>query len=853
MNLPQTITDLLSRLLGLEEAQTIQRYRPSLAAPWAQENPAWLLFGCLALAAASVLFYARYQRHRPVGPRVALAAFRAVVLCLLLLLLAQPILKVTVTSLKRPVLWLLFDGTASMAIADELPQRQRNELAEAVGMTDASDHVDPPGAAGTDRQQPGPGSTAQPAPAARIDYVKALLAREDDNLLTRLAEKYRLKAFLFDRSDGVRSLDPSPQGSDDPDGSHLAGQLTSHGRLTAIGEAIDELGRRHGTGNLAGLVITSDFDQNSGRAALAAAERLGVKIYTVGIGPTAAVNLSVALETRLTAKKDEKLPVTAILRQQGLDGEEVTVMLSARPLDEDQSTADGAADGAADPPSAVPVPIDQKTVTLSAASVPVEFDYVPQQAGRFALVARVDPLAGEAVQQDNQRQRAVTVRDDFLRLLFVEYEPTWEWRFVKEVFHRDKLVGMDGFRTFLRSSDPRVRDSNAMFLPAMAQKRSDFFANDVIFLGDLPASAVSRRFCEMTEEFVRDFGGGLVVLCGPRFGPGELADTPLAKLLPVKVDASAGVFDRQPFRPKLAPGALQYPFMRLGGDDDENLRAWDNLGLLPWYQPVERLHPLATALVEHPSRTCIDGHSLQPLVAIRRYGRGEVVYLGFNETWRMRRGYGELYYRQFWGQMIHRLGLSHALGRQKRFVLSTDRPAYRPADRVLLTVEAYDADFRPLQEEDLPDGRLQGELVLPIEAAAGGAVDDAQPLGISQVRQGLFETRLPVFAGGEYRVRVTDPVTGKPVQTTFKVASVALERHSVVRNVALQRQLADAVAGGKTFDLTTVASLPDQIKLTPKTETSTEIITLWHTWLAFGCVVGLLLGEWLLRKWVNLP
>ena len=223
----------------------------------------------------------------------------------------------------------------------------------------------------------------------------------------------------------------------------------------------------------------------------------------------------------------------------------------------------------------------------------------------------------------------------------------------------------------------------------------------MIFLGDMPASALSPRFCEMTEEFVGKFGGGLVVIAGPRFGPGQLADTPLAKLLPVKVDPAARPYDRQPFRLQLSPAAEQYDFMQLGSSPRENRKAWDNLGLLPWYQPVERVHPLASVLAEHPEHTCADGKTPQPLIAIRRYGKGEVVYLGFNETWRLRRKYGELYYRQFWGQMIHRLGLSHALGSQKRFVVRTDRRHYQADDQVLLTVEAYDADFQPLSEEAL--------------------------------------------------------------------------------------------------------------------------------------------------------
>ncbi len=208
--------------------------------------------------------------------------------------------------------------------------------------------------------------------------------------------------------------------------------------------------------------------------------------------------------------------------------------------------------------------IGERTVDLNQPTVNVSFDFVPKDAGRFALVAEVEPLEGEVVAQNNRAEREVNILDDFLRLMYVEYEPTWEWRFIKEVFHRDKLVGMRGFRTFLRSADPAVRETNELFLPTLTPKRSEFFANDVIFLGDMPASTLSTRFCEMTKEFVSKFGGGLVVIAGPRFGPGELAQTPLADMLPVVVDPDARVRDEREFRCGSPPAPLQYDFMQLG-------------------------------------------------------------------------------------------------------------------------------------------------------------------------------------------------------------------------------------------------------------------------------------------------
>jgi hypothetical protein len=416
------------------------------------------------------------------------------------------------------------------------------------------------------------------------------------------------------------------------------------------------------------------------------------------------------------------------------------------------------------------------------------------------------------------------------------------------VFHRDRLVGLRGFRTYLRSSDPVVRETNDLFLPSLTMPRKEFFQYDVIFLGDMPSAALSTRFCEMTKEFVGQFGGGLVVMAGPRFGPGELAATPLADMLPVVLDPDARLRDERPFTLKLSPLADQYDFMRLGADARENELAWNNLGELPWYQPVRRLESSAsTALAVHPTDVCVDGETPQPLIAIRKYGRGEVIYLGLDEMWRLRRKYGELYYRQFWGQMIHRLGLSHALGNQKRFVVRTDRQRYRADDKVLLTVEAYDENFEPLTAEDLGGRAIRAELERP---AAGGATE-LETLSVSQLRPGVFEARIPVFEGGEYRLRVEDPVGDEDAEVRFQVAALSAERRSAARDHGLQTSLARAT-GGKTYELDTVANFVNDYDPPQLTETTIEIIPLWSTWFCFGLVVLLMLGEWFGRKLVNL-
>lgn len=818
------VTHWLGRLLGYKDVSRIDHWQTSFGAAWAHETPALVLFLCLGVSAIAFWFYLRWQvrGHRPA--RLWLAMLRAAILTIIVIILADPILEITLVSRPKPVMWLLFDGTDSMAIPDELPKEDENKLKSAVGWDDFV------------AQHPRE-STERPA---RSDFVRAMLSQHDSKFLTQLADKFELKAFTFQDTDGVRSLlatDGDNHLAQDA-GAKLVSTWTTEGTVTALGDAFNDLAARHASDNLSGVIVFSDFDQNAGTIPLAAAKKLSVPIFAVGVGPLNAVDLSVDLLAPPTMKSAETSVVSVTVRQREVENRSLEVRLFVHPPAQNERET---------PPK---IPVGSQTVVLNAASASVEFPYTPSEPGRFVFEAEVDPIAGEAVVENNRAERDVTIIDDFLRLMYVEYEPTWEWRFVKEVFHRDKLVGMRGFRTFLRSADPIVRETNELFVPGLTLPRSEFFQSDVIFLGDMPASALSTRFCEMTKEFVSQFGGGLVVIAGPRFGPAQLASTPLADMLPVVVDPDLRRKDDKEFRLNLTPLSQQYDFMRLGREPADNLKAWNNMGKLPWYQPVVRPEARSTTvLAEHPTDFCADGKTKQPLIAVRKYGRGEVVYIGFNEMWRLRRMYGEEYYRQFWGQMIYRLGLSHALGSHKRFVVRTDKQKYRAGEMALITVEAFDKDFQPLDEKELADGRLLAEFIVPDRQ---GAADRVRSITVPQLRQGVFETRIPVTTAGEYRLRVTDPIDrGEAAEVNFEVSGLSVERRSAVRNAVLQRSLA-AETNGKAYDLTDVAALPDQFDPPRRQEQTVEVFPLWSTWLSFIAVIGLMLAEWFGRKLVNL-
>ena len=115
----------------------------------------------------------------------------------------------------------------------------------------------------------------------------------------------------------------------------------------------------------------------------------------------------------------------------------------------------------------------------------------------------------------------------------------------------------------------------------------------------------------------------------------------------------------------------------------------------------------------------------------------------------------------------------------------------------------------------------------------------------------MFETRLKVFDSGEYRVRVTDPIDGKNVETHFQVKRLSVERQKAVRNVAIQDAVA-AETGGRSYEIDTIAEFLRDFDPPRNVETTIETFPIWSTWIVFGLLVALLLLEWAVRKAVNL-
>src|SRR5262249_52905756 len=158
--------------------------------------------------------------------------------------------------------------------------------------------------------------------------------------------------------------------------------------------------------------------------------------------------------------------------------------------------------------------------------------------------------------------------------------------------------------------------------------------------------------------------GGLVVIAGRQHMPAKYEKmqtdpqkkSPLAELLPVdfiRVDFPIESDARpQPFNPELTElGERDISKMLWLGDTvEENRQIWRTLRGFHWHYPVPGVRALGSVLLKHP-RVKMAGDQPMPLIVSQPVGKGQVLFLACDETWRWRSNTEDKYYARFWRQV----------------------------------------------------------------------------------------------------------------------------------------------------------------------------------------------------------
>ena len=631
----------------------------------------------------------------------------------------------------------------------------------------------------------------------RRDKLQELL---NGPLLKSLATTYQLETYQF--AEAVTPLAASQFDS-----------LTLLNAATDIGASLAFARTRAQRDSLSGIILMTDGNFTVGRDPLRAVSGLGAPIYTIGIGDTLELR-DISIVTSLTnevAYVDSKVPVEITVRSQGITPARLPVTLSEddRPLATQylELTGDGR----------------EQSVTLQ---------ITPTSEGTHRYTVALPTLAGEVTTQNNQRDFSIKVLKSKLRILYIEGAPRPDITFLKRSLDKDANLEL---------TTVVFRPDGTTFPANMPQTRSEWFTYDLILLGSIDEERI-QKWVSSIVAFVEQKGGGLIALGGPHsFNLGGYAGTPIASLLPIRIDTDArGMFENQ-FVPVLTPDGQVHPIMRLHEDAVISGQRWADLPPLPGINLVGPVKPGATPLAIHPTWQIAGANA--PVIAVQRYGLGKVMAITTHELWRwelMPGGTGDTdaSYDRFWGNTIR--WLTRYEGSQRVRVVS-DKSLFRSGEPVGFQGQVYDEDFRPITE---------ATLTTTIKAKQTGVEPIQITLSSTLAGNGQYTGSVRYLPSGEYSFVTQATQNGQDIGSDrggFTVGDVGIEFQQTRMNRELLTQLSTRT-GGQFYPASNANRLSSDVSF-PETVTQfTQESHFWNHPALFILFVVLLSAEWLLRR-----
>ncbi len=790
----------LAERLGVTPAGVGESFQPHIRAeqPLSQGPTLLILVGSLALI---LWVYRREGSARP-ATKLFLAGLRFSLVCLTLFMLSEAVLSIDRTGL--PYFVVMVDDSASQGVVDQYADSKAKLEAEALAKVSGRPKVD------------------------RLALAQGFLARDDGKFLRELQKKHRVRLSLV--SNSTRTLADIDKPEQIAAAIDKLKKVEPTGEQSRLGSGIRQvLTELRGVAPTA-IVLLSDGQTTEGETVAKAAEfaaRKGVPLFPIGLGDPDAprdIELSELLVDDVVFV-DDLVRFEPKLTAKGFADQELTVRLKRRKTSNTQTEA------------AEELAVIKVKAPPDGVATRLELQHRPKETGVVTYIVEVDPRPRELQDGNNRVEKTINVREEKLKVLYVDSEPRYEFRYLKTFLDREKTIELS---VVLQSSDPQYNNQDKAALPTFPSSKEELFDFDAVIMGDVDPGFLSGSQMSHLAEFVTDKGGGILFVAGENYDPLSYRGTPLEALLPVDLNgarnptAVAGGTTTS-FRPSLTVEGRSNPIFRFADDDAASAKIWAGLPELLWYFEAPKKKPAAVILAEHPTQNGSDGPL--PIMAYQIAGSGKAMFHAVDDTWRWRFRAGDRYFGRFWTQTIRFLARSKLLG-QKKAELRTERRRY-------LRNQPVEVKVRFPNPGDAPGG---GEVAVEVEHQGHGS--RRLVLRAATGSKNLFEGVIPQVVEGEYEVRLLPPpvLEGGLPTTRFSVDPPAGERERTEMN---QPELirAASLSGGKFYVPTAAGGLLGDLPTPQQVPLDTDPpIALWNTWPVLALFLTLLVAEWVLRK-----
>lgn len=634
----------------------------------------------------------------------------------------------------------------------------------------------------------------------------------NSGLVKQLQDKFQVR--LYKLSDHLDRLEAYDKGGLD--------KLTAGGTATHIGDSLKQVLADAASLPIGAVVLLSDGADNSGGIDLetiSEVRRQRIPVHTIGFGREKMahdVELT-GVDTAPRALPESRLSASVTFHQRGYAGTKAKVFIK-----------DGGKILAAHDITFKADGVEQtENILFNAGPVGVK-----------AIEVSIDPLPGEENQRNNKLTRLVNVDKRTPKILYMEGEPRWEFKFLRRAVEDDRSIHLS---TILRTTQNKIYvqdehgDAPKNMKDGFPNRIEDLFEFDGLILGSVDAPYFTSAQQQLIKDFVDRRGGGLLLLGGrDSLADGGYARSVLNDVLPVKLPDQKNTFVRDPATVELTAQGRDSLITRIEEDPQKNIERWKKLPYLMNFQNAGQPKPGATVLVDALPTSV----GRLPLLTIQNFGRGRTAVFATAGSWRwqMLQPVADKSHEMFYTQLLRWL----VNDTPRPLMVSTPRQMLNDESQLKLRADVRDKAFLPAA-----DATVEAHIL-------GDGTSDTVQMRPDALDAGVYNAEWTVPKPGAYVVEVTakrgTEDLGRDVLTFRRDDGVA-ENFHVEQNRELLEKLSNET-GGKYYKPEDAKKLGKDINYSEAGITVRETRDLWDMPVIFLLLLMLRSGEWLLRrKW----
>jgi hypothetical protein len=855
---------------------------------WDAKSDPWLAGTLAVLALGMVLLIYRREGHQVGGRARALMIGLRLGLLLLLLGVLLPQVRLYFERQGWPDVVIIIDDSQSMSTFDH----HRDPRVKAA----ASDLIGDGALPDEEQERLARALAVRPdlTKAERLRLAKALLTRGagGNGWLTTLLTKRQVRLHVYRCAGRAQRIADVTTPEEIKPALEAIEQLTASSEhdSSQLGAAVRQVLNDFRGSSLAAVVMLTDGVTTEGEDLAKVskyAAQMGTPLFFVGLGDAQEVRDVYLHDLQMpeVVYVHDRMMISVQLTAQGYDSVEVPVTLYERGtvrkrLKPDALTAEERArldrkELKVDDEGFVEVDREKKrTKVLSQVvkagggnkTVKVRFVHKPKEPGEMVYEIVADAQEGEVDKDNNRVERAVSVRQAKpVKVLYVEGYRRYEYHYIKTLLEREsaQVKGNKSIdlKVLLLDADGDFASQDRTAISSFPTKE-ELKTFDVVILGDVDPEPKDdpkmKEHLKDLADFVRERGGGLLMIAGERYAPRAYKNSPLKNILPIDVGGGEAededVVLTESYRAELTPVGRMHPIFSFSpaGDEKESEEIYRRLKEMFWYAAGYQPKRAAEVLAVHP-RLRLGGKKAvgkegapdrHPLVVQQFVGAGRCMFFGFHETWRWNWREDQLYFNHFWMQTVRYL----ARNRLGRVELRLDRQTpYRRGEPIRITVRFPD---------DAPAPPEKTRVKVLVERRAGRGDSESRTVQLAKLpgSRAIYETVLTRTPEGEYKFWLVQPTVPKPQpRAECKVLAPPSEMERLRMNQAEMEQ-ASADTRGRFYTLADADRLLDELPTGNRVtvNSSGPPWLLWNHLLLFLLALGLLTVEWLLRKQKNL-